>query len=195
MLHIPISTLLLVGRVCLERMSYMADMEQAKAFFELQSLQTIIKQELDIDGQVLNRSAEIPVDTLAVTLDTDGEGRMRIASLIFVPLAESDIEALKLLQFYCETPVHVEPQAVTKVAQFLSAVNLKNLIGTFSLDAEHVVTYRYVYSLGKFATINQEEFLETFMLWMFGLDSLTPMIEAVATGALSLDDAVAALEE
>ncbi|MCA6623139.1 MAG: hypothetical protein IM542_11325, partial [Pseudanabaena sp. M165S2SP1A06QC] len=77
---------------------------QAKDLFELQQLEAAIKAELDLDCQILEHSVDTPIDTLVVNIETDGLGRSRIVSIMFIPLDDSDVETLKLLQFYCETP-------------------------------------------------------------------------------------------
>ncbi len=170
--------------------------QHAKDRFELQQLETAIKTELDLDCQILPRSPETPIDTLLVNLETDARDRTRIASLMFVPLDDSDVESLKLLQFYCETPIQVtSATACATVAQFLSAVNLKIPVGAFCLNAEHQVTCKYVYALGKFKTIDPTEFLETFLMWMFAIDSLSSLIESVATGEHDLESAIQVLDE
>jgi hypothetical protein len=170
-------------------------LNQAKERYELQQLEAAITGQLDLTCQLLLHSPEVPVDTLTVVLELDPHGRTRVASLMFIPLDDSDVESLKLLQFYCETPIKVSPDAGAAVAQFLSAINLKLPIGTFCLTEESQVGYKYVYALGKFKTIEPEEFLETFLLWMFGLDGMSNLIEEVAEGQRSLAAALKILEE
>lgn len=171
-------------------------MNQAKERFELQQLETAIKAELELDCQILPRSVETPIDTLVIKLEADEQERIRIASVMFFPLEDSDVESLKLLQFYCETPIRVEStQARATVAEFLSAVNLKIPVGTFCLNSNHEVVCKYVYALGKFKAIEPEEFLETFLLWMFAIDSMSGLIESVAKEEQSLVAATQHLDE
>lgn len=171
-------------------------MNQAKALFELQQLEVSIKSELDLDCQVLEHSEETPIDTLVVDIETDGKGRSRITSIMFIPLDNSDVETLKLLQFYCETPISVQSKQKREiVAELLASINLKIPVGTFCLNPDHLVTFKYVNALGKFKTIETEEFLETFLLWMFALDSMSELIESVAEGENSLDLAIKLLDE
>ena len=167
----------------------------AKHRFELQQLETAIKTMLALNCELLSRSPETPIDSLVVQLEADQKGRSRLASLLFSPLQETDIETLKLLQFYCETPIQVSsPSARQAVAELLSAINLNLPIGTFCLNANHTLTYKYVYALGKFTTIIPEEFLETFLLWLFALDPMSNLIESVANGEQSLTSALALLQ-
>ena len=169
---------------------------QSKNLFELQQLEKAIKVELDLDCHILEYSVDTPVDTLVVNTETDGMGRSRIVSIMFIPLDASDVETLKLLQFYCETPICVESSSNRAIiAELLAAINLKIPIGAFCLNDQHAVTFKYVNALGKFKTINSEEFLETLLLWMFSLDSMSSLIESVAQGKQSLELAVKLLNE
>lgn len=169
---------------------------QVKVLFELQQLEKAIKTELDLECQILEHSVDTPIDTLVVDIETDSLGRSRIVSIMFIPLDDSDVETLKLLQFYCETPICVEsPSNRAIVAELLAAINLKIPIGAFCLNDQHTVTFKYVNALGKFKTIDLEEFLETLLLWMFALDSMSSPIESVAKGEQSLELAIKLLNQ
>ena len=169
---------------------------QAKDLFELQQLEEAIKAELDLECQILEHSVDTPIDTLVVNIETDGLGRSRIVSIMFIPLDDSDVETLKLLQFYCETPICVESSSNRAiVAELLAAINLKIPIGAFCLNDQHTVTFKYINALGKFRTIDSEEFLETLLMWMFALDSMSSLIESVAQGEQSLELAIKLLNE
>lgn len=170
-------------------------LNQAKDLFELQQIEAAITSQLDLTCQILPHSVEVPIDTLTVVLEMDRQGRSRVASLMFIPLEDGDVESLKLLQFYCETPITVPPDARATVALFLSAVNLKIPVGAFCLTPENQISCKYVYALGKFKTIDMDEFLETFLLWMFALDSLSGLIEEVAESQQTLETALNILAE
>jgi hypothetical protein len=169
--------------------------EQAKNQYELQQLASKIQSDLGLSCHFLPQSPEIPVHSLLVELQADKHGRPRVATLMFIPLEGAGVESLKLLQFYCEMPIQTDSQQAPTVATLLSAVNLNVPIGTFCLNAENEVTCRYVYALGKFTAIAPKEFLETFLLWMFAIDSMSPLIESVALGTTTLQVALSHLGE
>ena len=169
--------------------------DQAKALYELQQLEKAITTALDLTCEILPRSAAVPIDTLTVALELDRHERTRIASLMFIPLEDSDVEHIKLLQFYCETPIHVEAHNLNTVLQLLGAITLKIPLGAFSVNEEGIVVFKYVYALGKFKATDPEEFLETYLMWMFALDSLSGLIEDVATGEQNLAAALQNLDE
>ncbi|MFH7242621.1 MAG: YbjN domain-containing protein [Spirulina sp.] len=169
-------------------------MNEARSLFELQQLEAAIKSELDLNSQVLPCSSEVPITTLAIELEADAKGRSRIASLIFIPLDESDVETLKLLQFYCETPIKLEDDlSRSAIIELLPTINLKIPLGSFCLDSQNQVVFKYVNALGKSRGIDPEEFLETLLLWMFTLDSMSVLIDSVVTSECSLQSAMQAL--
>jgi hypothetical protein len=165
--------------------------QQAQNLYALQQLGHSITSELNLACEVLQQSDEIPIDTLLVVLEPDAHQRDRVASLMFIPLEETEVEAVKLLQFYCDTPISVPAAMRGAVAQVCAAVNLKIPLGAFSLSDEDRVVLRYVLAVGRFATIEPAAFVETFLLWMFALDATSSLIEDVAAGRLALDDAIA----
>lgn len=169
-------------------------MNEARSLFEFQQLEAAIKSELDLNCQVLPCSSEVPITTLAIELEADAKERSRIASLIFIPLEESDVETLKLLQFYCETSINLENNlSRSAIIELLPTINLKIPLGSFCLDPQNQVVFKYVNALGKSREINPEEFLETLLLWMFTLDSMSALIDSVVTGECRLQSAMQAL--
>lgn len=167
---------------------------QASDLFELQQLESFIREELDLGCEILPVSAEIPVETLLVMLEQDTHERTRIASLMFVPLQDTQIETLKLIQLYIETPVLVDTVEVRQImSEFFTVVNQKIPLGAFAINEDQLVTFKYMHALGKYSPIVQEHFLELFLLWMFTLDSVSPLIDALAEGRMDLSRAVEAL--
>ncbi len=171
-----------------------SDLNQAKDLVELGNLENYIKDELVLDCQVLESTPEVPVNSLAVKLEDDEQGRSRVANLMFMPLEDSDIEDVKLLQFFCETPVTVSSEHTDALLKFIQAVNLKIPIGVFAVNSDNQLVSKYVYSLGKFKLIEKGEFIETFLLWMYALDNLGPLLEEVATGKKDLETALQELD-
>jgi hypothetical protein len=167
---------------------------QASDLLELQQLEFVIREELDLGCEILPVSAEMPVETLLVMLEQDAHERTRIASLMFVPLHGTQIETLKIIQLYIETPVLVDTAGGRQVmSEFFSVVNQKIPLGAFAFNDEGLVTFKYVHALGKDSSIVQEHFLELFLLWMFTLDSVSPLIDALAEGRMDLAGAVEVL--
>ena len=161
---------------------------QAKDRFELEQLKTAIQQELDLNCEVLPISSEVPINTLVVQFEKDQKNRDRVASIMFMPLDDSHIESLKLLQFYCQTPIIIGIEFISIVTRLLSIINLKIPIGAFCLNPDNNnITFKYVYTLGKFQNIESKEFLELLLLWMFALDSMSNLIEEVAQGNKTLE--------
>lgn len=172
----------------------MEKIEREKYGLELQNLKTYIENNLDFPGEVVRTPID-SIDSLAVALEPDDKGRNRVASLTFLPIENSDFEAIKLLQFYCELPFNVDEKYMEDLRKFLLTANLKMPIGSFALNEEDVITLKYIYSLGKFTHIDRDEFLETFLLWMFMLDGIGELVEAVATGQKNLETACKELED
>jgi hypothetical protein len=161
----------------------------AKSLVELGNIQDFISEELGFATQILERSQSLPLNSLVISLAPDSQQRTRVASLNYLPLGDEDCESIKLLQFYLVIPCELQPDFQRAVEKFLLLINLKAPIGSFTFNAEsNEIIAKYVYSLGKFKMVDKEEFLETFMLFMFVIDQFSPLIEEVATGVKSYED-------
>lgn len=171
------------------------NLDQAKYRLELEILQGYLEQELEMMGRIMDGPPEAPITSLSVLLEPDWQDQLRAANLSFIPLEDTDIEAIKLLQFYSQLPITADQSHLDDTVRLVLAINLLIPIGSFSLSPENDLFFKYVYSLSKFETINQNEFLETFLLWLFTLDNLSPLIAEVATGERDLDSALALLNE
>lgn len=62
-------------------------------------------------------------------------------------------------------------------------------IGAFGIDAEGKIGFKYVYALAIFETIDREAFLETLLLWLFILDTVSALIEEINDGDRSAEGA------
>lgn len=161
------------------------DLDQAKLEYELGQLAQALEQGTAMPCQVLPAGAEIPIPTLAIQLEPDYRRRDRIATVMFVPLPSDQVESLKLLQLYCELPLYLD-QRKEEVLAYLAWLNLQLPLGAFAIDPESQLVFKYVYALGKFKTIEPEEFIEAFLLWMFSMDSVFQSIEELAEGTKDL---------
>jgi len=167
-----------------------SQIEQAKILTELQDLKTCLENESGLECQIINYDeSDSPINSLAVFLEPDSQERARLASLTFITLEDGEFESIKLLQFYCELPLSLNSDFIDEVMRFFLKVNLQIPLGAFSLNPEQKVSFKYVYSLGKFKLIEPEEFSETFFLWMFTLDKISDLIEAVGIGQKDLQSA------
>lgn len=176
-------------------------LDQEKYLLELGTLKGYLEEELELVCQIMDShdmgsAPEMPpITSLSVILEPGWQERIRAANLTFIPLDDSDVEAIRLLQFYSQLPFTANQDHLDDTVRFLLAINLLIPIGAFSLSTENDLFFKYVYSLSRFEAIKQEEFLETFLLWLFTLDSFSPLIAEVATGALDLESALTLLNE
>lgn len=170
-----------------------ADLDAAKFRYELQTLQRHLEDELHLQCELVGQSSGVPIDSLAVMLEPDWNNRPRVANLMFLPLEGSDIEALKLLQFYSELPTQVPAEKQAAILQFITAANVLVPLGTFALTADQELIFKYVNAIGKFTGIEQAAFIETFLLWMYTLDNISVLVDAVVEGSHSLEEALVRL--
>lgn len=171
------------------------DLDAAKSRYELQALQSYLEGELHLQCELLDPSMGVPTDSLAVMLEPDWNNRPRVANLMFLSLEGSDIEALKLLQFYSELPTAVPLDKQEAALRLIAVANAFAPVGTFAFTPDQELVFKYVNALSKFSEIEQESFIETFLLWMYTLDTISVLVDAVVEGSKSLEEALAELNE
>ncbi|MBN9392715.1 MAG: hypothetical protein J0I20_32090 [Chloroflexi bacterium] len=152
-------------------------------------IQSWIKDELDLETQYLQASPQIPQDAVVVTLEPDSQGQPRVASILFLPNDDGEIEHFELLQFYLEGPVKIPEASRETYLKFAASANQVIPVGSFSVTEEGELVFKYVIPVSKKNGLDKEEFLEIYLLWMFTLDSVSGLVEEVLAGDKTLEEA------
>ena len=159
----------------------------------LSEIETAVVCELDLQCQLLDARSGVPIDSLAVVLEADKQGRPRVANLMFLPVGDDEVQEVRLLQLHCLLPVAVSGEGRADLEHFLTRTNSIVPIGAFSITVEDELIFKYVHAIGRARPLEANEFLELFLLWMFTLDSLSGVVEDVATGTRAAAAALAEL--
>ncbi|MBE9078777.1 hypothetical protein IQ241_15980 [Romeria aff. gracilis LEGE 07310] len=170
-----------------------AELMQAKHHLELKRLQELIESELELESRLFEASSQIPSPSLSIVLEPDGSGSSRVANLMFLPIDDEDMESIKLLQLYCELPIQITSETLPDLEQLLHEVNLTVPLGAYSINTNRQLIFKYVYVLSKFKETDPAEFLETFLLWMYILDNINMLVDALIEGQTDLQAALQAL--
>ncbi|MFC4307171.1 YbjN domain-containing protein [Cohnella boryungensis] len=166
-----------------------SELEHAKHLAELGGLQAGFEEE-GLQTELLERSPDIPLHVLLLALGKDRQNRDRIINLSFVPMPESDIEWIRLLQLYSIVPCVVAPDRRSAVESVLLAANGVLPLGHFGIKEDGEVYARYVYTVPSSRTVSGDELLEVVSLFHYMLEMFADRIERVASGELSADEAL-----
>jgi len=166
-----------------------SEFEHAKQLAELGAIQAGFAKE-EFHSELLERTPEIPLNVLLLPIGKDGRGRDRIVNLNFVPLPESDIEWIRLLQLYTVVPGRVAPERREAVGELLLAANASLPLGHYGLKEDGEVYARYVYTAPSSRTVSTDELLEAVSLFHYMLELYADRIERVASGELSPEEAL-----
>lgn len=166
-----------------------SELEHAKHLAELGSLQIGFAQE-GLNAELVERTPEIPLHVLLLSLGKDGSDRDRIVNMNFSPLPESDIEWIKLLQLYTVVPCEIADGRRDEVERLLLVANSLVPLGHFGIKEDGEVYARYVYAVPSAQTVSSNELLEVVSLYHYMLELFANRIEGVASGELSMDEAL-----
>ncbi|WP_284638203.1 YbjN domain-containing protein [Paenibacillus silviterrae] len=152
-------------------------------------------EEAGLQSDLLEKSEEVPLNVLLAPMLKDHKGRDRYVNFSFVPFTDDELESIRLLQIYTTVPVNWKEGTRSSVEKLLLAINCQLAIGHFSIKSDDEVYYRYVYAAPGGQTLRREDMLELIDLFMLMLDMFSRTIDDVASGALSLASAMAAVNE
>ncbi len=163
----------------------------------LESLRLALATHAEFRAELLPLGPDVPIPTVAVPLAPDARGRARVATLTCMPIGDDVLPGVDLVQCYIETPVTVPPAGLDAVRHLLTAVNLKAPLGAFSLLPDGELVQRFLFPVAEDPArhLPGAAFAEVFLLWAYSIDMLAPIVEQVGTGALSLAEALAQLDE
>jgi hypothetical protein len=168
------------------------EMMAAQHQAELSFLEDVLR-EMGYDRvHLYERSEELPYPTLAVGIDPDAAGREQSMALTFYPTEE--LESVMLLQYYIQLPFELEPAGLERVATLLPYINRRLVLGHFGIaEEERAVHYRYVQALQSDELITREQVVDVVKLVTFSPHLFGEIVEKVGTGAMSLEEARAAV--
>lgn len=150
-------------------------------------------EEAGFSTQFVEKSPELPLHVLLLSLGQDERNRDRWINFNFVPLPDDEIEHIRLLQIYSVVPCSVHSDRLEAVRQLLHAVNNVMPIGCFGIKEDGEIYIRYVYSASANRSLSSDEILEVVSLFNYMLDLFAEQIQHVASGSLPLEDALRAM--
>ena len=162
---------------------------QARHLVELGFLEDIFNDR-GYTTHLVEKSNEIPYHTLLVNLEADAAGRSRQMALTFYPVSEEDVEYILLLQYFLEMPFDINPDQTGAIAELLSYVNVKVVLGHFGItEGKNKLHYRYVQALPNQDVVSKEAVSDVITLVTFTPLLFGDVLEAMAAGKISLESA------
>jgi len=173
----------------------MRESTQARDLVELGFLKQYLKDEADLQSDLIEPSADIPVGALLVPLTRDDRQRDRYLTFSFVPsLSQQGIKHIRLLQIYTKVPVQWKEGNLEKVEKLLISINCHLAVGHYSIREDGELYYRYVWCVPGSAVLPKNETLEVIDLFLLMLEMFAGVIDGVASGQTELSAALALLE-
>ncbi|MCI3924671.1 YbjN domain-containing protein [Paenibacillus sp. TRM 82003] len=160
---------------------------------ELGFLQQYLR-EYDLPSELIKPSNEIPIGTLLVPLMQDELGRDRYVTFNFVPLSEEEAEHIRLLQIYSVVPVEWKDGAKGDVERLLHEINARTAVGHFGMKPDGEIHLRYAYAATASSILPKHEIIGVLELFHMMLDLFSETIDGVASGRMSLAQALENLQ-
>jgi hypothetical protein len=171
-----------------------SDLTNAKHTVELGHLEELFAK-MGYHSSLMEPSRIVPIPTLAITMPLDEKGRDRSINVLFVPVADGELETLELLQLHTQIPCQLDERRQPDVEKLIGALNNKIGMGCIGIDANNNIYYRYIYPKAKFESIDERLISETVLLFIYLYERFSHLVESVATGQQSLDTALNLVQE
>jgi hypothetical protein len=173
-------------------MDKMDAMNEQKDLAMLRELNGFL-QDLELEGQLMERSPAMPMSVLVVPFGNDDKDRPRILTLTFIPDTEGFFQHISLLQLLIELPFEINPANRLTLLEAVTRVNQKIAVGSYYLDDSSKIGLRNIITTYKFKTPDKDVFLETINLFMGMLDYTAGLVEEVNDGTQQTEAILAEL--
>lgn len=151
---------------------------------------------LEFESRIIKQSEEMPTNILLVAITDDYKNRKRFINFSFEQILEKVLSRCNLLEFRITLPseIGVHNRFRHSVEKLLLVINNRMEVGYFGMQENGKIYLRYVYTTHRIHGINEEQLLETVLLYIAMLDMYEQLIEKVSNGTLSVEGALKLLK-
>src|SRR3989339_131413 len=148
-------------------------------------------EKLSFETMLVEKSAGVPYDTLFTTIDRTKDQKDIVSiGFSFIPLPSEYIDSLDLLQQIVFLDCDITNDNKSSVLKLINVINLKMTIGSYIIIDNRKVALKYVYLLPSLKSVDEENFKEAIMLYVYMYDLFQSSIIQVANGEKSLSSAL-----
>ena len=159
----------------------MTDKKMTKAYMALTVLADILQKQ-GFQTQLFAQSDEIEIDTLIAAVTPEAAEADRFINFAFLPVNDSELKEIKMLQFYYAYPYKVDPRLRNDVSILLADFNNAIPIGSLGIDESETVFYRYVHILEKHKMLPEAPTRELVSLFLYVTGLFDDQIRAASEG-------------
>lgn len=161
-----------------------------KEFVNLKDQQVLYEikdylEKIQIASTLLEASEEIPFNILvAIT------GEQASVNIMYVPIPEDHFEDIRLIQLYSLIVPIITSDKRNDLLILLNDMNNRCAVGTFFINEQSELGFKYIFPTNRFEIPKENNFIETFTLFINSMLSLIDLIIQVNNGSLAIDDAL-----
>jgi hypothetical protein len=144
-----------------------------------------------IQAEIIEKSVEIPLHVLLALLGKDRNNNNRFINVSFIPIANDELEYIRLLQLFAVIPSDLNSSYMDQVGTLINNLNGQVPIGHFSIKEDGEINFRYVHCAPSDESISPDVVLEVLNLFNFSLSLFSERIEDLASGKITLKQAMA----
>lgn len=168
---------------------------------------TINKQELDltnlklilaaqnVETTLLKASETNSLPTLIIPVEIEYTSQDSHYSATFIPMDPDFVESNSLLQFYYIHDLKIRDGKELDVRRFIADLNLIVPLGSFGLNSDNEIYFRYVSIQDQFEVLKEDTAIETVMLFESSINSFIEFMHAINDGEMTSQEAMEIVRE
>jgi len=147
-------------------------------------------EKIQVATTIIEASNDLPYNLLiAVTSEQVS------VNIMYVPLPEDHFNEIRLIQLYSLLVQNVDSAIKIDSLILLNELNDRCPTGSFFMNENSELGFKYIFPVSRFEIPNEQQFIETFTLYLNSLMSFRDLIIRTLNGKIMLKDALAELEE
>jgi hypothetical protein len=147
-------------------------------------------EKLSVAGTVLESSKEIEFNILLVIAADQAA-----INIMYVPAPEDQFEEIRLLQFHSMITANIAADMRSSIFNLLNELNNLTPLGSFSINAEDQLSYKYIFPVSRFDIPKESTIREMFTLYHSALTRFKPILLGLNEGKLTTMDAISQIRE
>ena len=150
--------------------------------------------EIQFRTHLLEKTVDIPTHSLIACGEQDYKNRDLIMNLMYIPMHQEDKQDIVLLQIHIQLPISQKIEKRQDIESLILQINPSLALGNFGIR-DGCIFFRYMHAAGIYEKIQKEVITEIVLMCNFIVVSFIRIIEDIATGKITLSEAIQNLEQ
>ncbi|MEM7102185.1 MAG: YbjN domain-containing protein [Bacteroidota bacterium] len=162
---------------------------EIKANLELARIGGIFEN-LGFTTKTIEKNALVPFPILLLYFPESYSKGISEVGFSFIPITSENELSVKLLQMTTAFELELPSERKALLFEVLLAINTRTPLGSFSVNGNGELLFRYVHSMPTYQFIEEKPFLDTLNFFVHTIEAFLPLIKRLIKGNINREDAL-----